>query len=122
MMTFIKVGNGDDIMYLFPVHWGIFRPFPSDDIMFSKKFSSLLTSFARTGRPEFSMEGDMGQFIWERVDPTNIAHLNIGNHIKMDAGLPNHSRMSFWQSMPVYWNADRGNYKPAPKVGMKVEL
>jgi hypothetical protein len=93
--------------------WGIFRPFPSDDIMFSKKFSSLLTSFASSGKPEFSMEGDMGQFTWERVDPNNIAHLNIGNHIRMDAGLPNHRRMSFWQSMPVYWNNENKFYKPA---------
>ena len=23
-------------------------------------------------------------------------------------------RMSFWQNMPVYWNADKKNYKPAP--------
>jgi len=116
------VGNGDDLMYLFPVHWGIFRPFPSDDIMFSIKFSSLLTTFARTGRPEFSMGEGESPFEWQRADPNNISHLNIGNHIRMDQGLPNHRRMSFWQSLPVYWNADRSNYKPAPPIVRKSEL
>merc|ERR1711862_14215 len=66
------VGNGDDLMYLFPVHWGIFRPFPSDDIMFSTKFSSLLATFARTGKPEFSMGEGETPFEWKRVDPNNI--------------------------------------------------
>ena len=77
-------------MYLFPVHWGIFRPFPSDDIMFSHKFSSLLTTFSKTGKPEFSMGEGETPFEWNRVDPNNISHLNIGNHIRMDQGLPNH--------------------------------
>ena len=84
------VGNGDDLMYLFPVHWGIFRPFPSDDIMFSNKFTSLLASFARRGKPEFSMGEGETPFEWKKVDPNNISHLNIGNHIRMDQGLPNH--------------------------------
>ena len=39
----------------------IFRPFPSEDIMFSAKFTALLSSFARTGRPEFSMGGGVGE-------------------------------------------------------------
>ena len=68
----------------------LFRPFPSDDIMFSIKFSSLLTTFARTGRPEFSMGEGESPFEWQRADPNNISHLNIGNHIRMDQGLPNH--------------------------------
>ena len=33
-------------------------------------------------------------------------------------GLPNHRRVSFWQSMPVFWNSDRSNYKPAPPPTM----
>ena len=61
-------------------------------------------------------------FTWERVNPNDIAHLNIGNHIRMDAGLPNHRRMSFWQSLPVFWNADRANYKPAPPIPRSDEL
>ena len=77
-------------MYLFPVHWGIFRPFPSDDIMFSTKFTSLLATFASKGKPEFSMGEEESAFEWERADPNNISHLNIGNHIRMDQGLPNH--------------------------------
>jgi hypothetical protein len=31
-------------------------------------------------------------------------------------------RMSFWQAMPVYWNADRASYLPAPPVPMHMEL
>ena len=86
------VGSGDDLMYLFPVHWGIFRPFPSEDIMFSTKFTALIASFATKGKPEFKMgEGEEDSaFEWLRADPNNISHLNIGNHIRMDQGLPNH--------------------------------
>ena len=86
------VGSGDDLMYLFPVHWGIFRPFPSDDIMFSTKFTALIASFATKGKPEFKMgDGEEDSaFEWLRADPNNISHLNIGNHIRMDQGLPNH--------------------------------
>ena len=66
------------------------RPFPSEDVTFSNKFSSLLTTFARTGKPEFSMEEAETSFEWKSVDPNNIFHLNIGNEIRMDHGLPNH--------------------------------
>ncbi len=31
-------------------------------------------------------------------------------------------RMSFWQGMPVYWNADRASYLPAPPPAMHMEL
>ena len=37
----------------------------------------------------------------------------------MDDGLPNHERMGFWQKMPVYWNANREGYKPAPPIVWK---
>ena len=37
-----------------------------------------------------------------------------GNQMDMEQGLPNHRRVTFWQSMPVWWNSDRDNYKPAP--------
>ena len=40
----------------------------------------------------------------------------------MDMGLPNHERMNFWQQLPVYWNANRDNYKPAPPIVFKDEL
>jgi len=116
------VGNGDDLMYLFPIHLGLFRPLPSDDIMFSHRVTELLATFARTGRPSATMGEDSPPFEWSPADPANIAHLNIGNIMRMDQGLPNHRRMSFWQSMPTYWNADRSNYKPAPPVVRKVEL
>ena len=52
----------------------------------------------------------------------NVTHLNIGNAMNMDMGLPNHDRMNFWQQMPVYWNSDRENYKPAPPLIFKDEL
>jgi len=116
------VGNGDDLMYLFPIHLGLFRPLPSDDIMFSHKMTELLATFVRTSKPTITMDEDSPPFEWSPADPTNIAHLNIGNIMRMDQGLPNHRRMSFWQSMPTYWNADRTNYKPAPPVVRKVEL
>ena len=44
---------------------------------------------------------------------------NIGNEMVMDDGLPNHERMGFWQKMPVYWNANREGYKPAPPIVWK---
>jgi len=116
------VGNGDDLMYLFPIHLGLFRPLPSDDIMFSHKMTELLATFVRTSKPTITMDEDSPPFEWSPADPTNIAHLNIGNIMRMDQGLPNHRRMSFWQAMPTYWNADRTNYKPAPPVVRKVEL
>ncbi len=41
------VGNGDDLIYLFPVLGGVFRPLPHDDLIFSQRFIELLASFAK---------------------------------------------------------------------------
>jgi len=120
--THYGVGNGDDLMYLFPILMGLFRPLPSEDIAFSMRIVELITSFARTGRPSVAMGEDMPPFHWDPVNASNASHLNIGNVMTMDQGLPNHRRMSFWGGMPVYWNADRSNYKPAPPIGLKQEL
>ena len=46
-------------------------------------------------------------FEWHPVVASNISHLNIGNMMEMDQGLPNHRRVAFWQALPVYWNSDR---------------
>ena len=91
------------------------------------------------------------EFVWDPVKATNATHLNIGtsftifsfnlhyvivytsinsidfftqigNEMVMDMGLPNHERMNFWQQLPVYWNANRDNYKPAPPIVFKDEL
>jgi carboxylesterase type B len=35
------VGNGDDLMYLFPILSGVFRPLPHDDLIFSQVISTL---------------------------------------------------------------------------------
>eukprot|EP00096_Caligus_rogercresseyi_P009551 TRINITY_DN3254_c0_g1_i1.p1 TRINITY_DN3254_c0_g1~~TRINITY_DN3254_c0_g1_i1.p1 ORF type:complete len:648 (+),score=149.39 TRINITY_DN3254_c0_g1_i1:255-2198(+) len=116
------VGNGDDLIYLFPVLSGAFRPLPHDDLIFSQRFIKLLTSFATEGKPYIKMGKDVEDFHWYPVDPNNATHLDIGNVMKMDLGLPNHERMNFWQSMPVYWNSDRDNYKPAPPLAHREEL
>ncbi len=68
------------------------------------------------------MGEDVDAFEWEPVLASNASHLNIGKEMKMDAGLPNHERMNFWQQMPVYWNANREGYKPAPPIVYKDEL
>ena len=63
------VGNGDDLIYLFPILSGTFRfdeiidnrsiylpilmnfrPLPHDDLVFSQRFIQLLTSFARDAK------------------------------------------------------------------------
>merc|ERR1719423_161557 len=44
------VGNGDDLIYLFPILSGTFRPLPHDDLIFSQRFIQLLTSFMRDGK------------------------------------------------------------------------
>ena len=62
------------------------------------------------------------EFVWDPVRATNATHLNIGNEMVMDMGLPNHERMNFWQQLPVYWNSNRENYKPAPPIVYKDEL
>jgi len=116
------VGNGDDLMYLFPILMGLFRPLPSEDIAFSMRMVELVSTFATTGRPSVSMGEAMPPFLWEPVNAANTSHLNIGNIMRMDQGLPNHRRMEFWGSLPVYWNADRDNFKPAPPVIRKEEL
>ena len=105
---------GDDLIYLFPVLQGLFRPLEGDDFKFSQRLVELLTTFANNGQPSINMGDKVGQFEWSPVNPANISHLNIGNQMDMEQGLPNHRRVSFWQSMPVWWNANRDNYKPAP--------
>merc|ERR1719342_653542 len=42
------VGNGDDLIYLFPVHFGIFQNMPEEDLKVSKKLIELLISFVKT--------------------------------------------------------------------------
>jgi len=116
------VGNGDDLMYLFPILNGIFRPLPAEDLTFSGRFVELIASFATTGKPEVTMGPEMGPFVWDPVNPGNISHLDIGNVMDMDQGLPNNRRMSFWQALPVYWNCDRAAYAPAPPPVRKDEL
>ncbi len=133
------VGNGDDLIYLFPILSGTFRPLPHEDLVFSQRFIKLLTTFVADGKPYLEMESGH-QFVWNPVKATNATHLNIGksnsehifcpisrvfftgNEMDMDMGLPNHERMNFWQSLPVYWNANRENYKPAPPIVYKDEL
>ncbi len=116
------VGNGDDLIYLFPILGGIFRPLPHDDLIFSQRLIELFASFARDGKPKIEMGEGVDPFVWDPVLASNATHLNIGNEMKMDSGLPNHERMSFWQQMPVYWNANREGYKPAPPIVYKDEL
>ena len=150
------VGNGDDLIYLFPVLSGTFRPLPHDDLIFSQRYIQLLVSFARSGKPSIAMEplnkvevdedgnpttttttkkpkvttGNYTEVItttttektlfeWEPVHASSATHLDIGNVMKMDDGLPNHERMAFWIKMPSYWNCDRSAYKPAPPVVYK---
>ena len=36
------------------------------------------------------MGEELPPFVWEPVNPANISHLDIGNVIEMDQGLPNH--------------------------------
>ena len=115
------VGNGDDLIYLFPILSGTFRPLPHEDLVFSERFIKLFTSFATNGKPTLKMEAGH-EFVWNPVRATNATHLNIGNEMLMDAGLPNHERMNFWQQLPVYWNANRENYRPAPPIIYKDEL
>ena len=116
------VGNGDDLIYLFPVLSGIFRPLEKDDLVFSQRFVELLSSFVRTGTPSIDMGEEAGAFVWNRVMATNATHLDIGNVMQMDDGLPNNERMKFWHQMPLYWNCQREAYKPAPPIVWKDEL
>lgn len=116
------VGNGDDLMYLFPILSGAFRPLPHEDLIFSQRLIQLFSSFAAQGKPYIEMGEGIEAFVWDQVKATNATHLDIGNVMKMDLGLPNHERMNFWQQMPVYWNANREGYKPAPPVVYRDEL
>ena len=95
------------------------RPLPHDDLIFSQRFIQLLTSFVKTGKPAIEMGEGIDPFVWSPVRSDNATHLDIGNEMEMDLGLPNHERMNFWQGMPVYWNANREGYKPAPPVTWK---
>jgi len=112
------VANGDDLTYLFPVLQGLFRPLNNDDLKFSHRLIQLFTSFARDGSPKIKMGEGVPDFEWHPVVASNMSHLNLGNQMDMDQGLPNHRRVSFWQSMPVFWNSDRANYAPAPPPTM----
>jgi len=110
-------------MYLFPILTGLFRPLPAEDLVFSSRYIKLLTNFARTGTPSIDMGPEVQEpFTWTPVNPNNITHLDIGNIMEMDQGLPNHRRMSFWGAMPVYWNCDRAAFAPAPPPIRKDEL
>jgi len=71
------VGNGDDLIYLFPVLSGTFRPLPHEDLVFSERFIKLFTSFAKNGKPSLQMEAGH-EFVWDPVKATNATHLNIG--------------------------------------------
>lgn len=113
------VGNGDDLMYLFPILSGAFRPLPHDDLVFSQRFIQLLMNFVKEGKPYIKMGEEVEDFVWSPVNASNATHLDIGNEMKMDMGLPNHERMNFWQQMPAYWNSNRDGYRPAPPLEWK---
>ena len=117
-LYFILIILGDDLMYFFPILQGLFRPLPGGDLKFSQRMIELVTTFANDGQPQIHMGDKVPVFEWSPVNPSNISHLNIGNQMDMEQGLPNHRRVTFWQSMPVWWNSDRENYKPAspPKL------
>ena len=87
------VGNGDDLIYLFPVHSGLFRPLPSDDIKFSNQLIELLTSFVKTGKPSVELKEGEPPLDWTAVNTADgdqvLSQINIGNIIRMDRGLPN---------------------------------
>ena len=46
--------------------------------------------FCRTGKPEIDMGEEVPSFTWDPVNAENISHLDIGNVMEMDQGLPNH--------------------------------
>ena len=50
------MGNGDDLIYLFPILMGTFRPLSHEDLVFSERFIKLLTNFATDGKPSLTME------------------------------------------------------------------
>ena len=110
-------------------------------LVFFQRFIQLITSFATDGVPKIVMPASVdpvqdqaeagddkdvttepNEFVWTPASASNATHLDIGNVMEMDLGLPNHERMNFWQNMPAYWNSDRENYKPAPPPVFKDEL
>ncbi len=67
------VGNGDDLIYLFPVLSGTFRQLSHDDLVFSQQFIQLLSSFAKDSQPRVKMsdpsdEIQIPDFIWHPVN------------------------------------------------------
>ena len=56
------MGNGDDLIYLFPILMGTFRPLSHEDLVFSERFIKLLTNFATDGKPALTMESGKGSF------------------------------------------------------------
>jgi len=122
----LGVGNGDDLIYLFPILSGLFLPFSSKEDKFSSHLRQLFVSFTKSGRPLVQLDDDTESIVWSPIstsgDSEVLDHLSIGNSIGMDKGLPNHARMDFWKSLPVYWRSNRENYKPAYSLGEKEEL
>jgi len=106
------VGNGDDLIYLFPIHPSLFT-LNQEEENFSKSFVELLMSFVKKGVPKWGSGLE-----WTPVNVTSVLfnQLNIGNVVEMDKGLPNRKRMTFWKEMPAYWNADKNIFKPAPVI------
>ena len=49
------VGNGDDLIYLFPILSGAFRPLPHDELIFSQRLIELLVNYAKEGKPWIDM-------------------------------------------------------------------
>ncbi len=86
------VGNGDDLIYLFPVLSGTFRSLPHDDLIFSQRFIQLLTSFAKDGQPRIKMsdpndETKIPDFIWHPVNKNGsyfFLSLFVGFYLKTE--------------------------------------
>ncbi len=55
-----------------------------------KSFFYILFDMFRTGKPQVDMGEALPPFHWDPVNPANISHLDIGNVMEMDQGLPNH--------------------------------
>lgn len=102
------VGNGDDLIYLFPFYAGQSQPLPPADATLSSKLMELLTSFIKIGNPSVVLRDGDPPMSWLPINTTSqsrvFSQLSIGAEIHMDKGLPIHGRMAFWQSLPIYWN------------------
>jgi len=122
--TAYGVGNGDDLIYLFPVN--LLQPQSPEDIKFSNQLVELITTFVKTGKPSIEQDDAESPLVWSPVNTTSgsqvFSQLNIGNVIRMDKGLPNHERMSFWESMPVYWKSRKLSQKSASFMDSREEL